>query len=135
MDASKLFDGFDPTQYEREVEERWGKTDEYAESARRTKKYTREDWGRIQREAAQILDELADAMRGGVAASAEEATELAERHRLHIDRWYYPCSRAMHASLADMYESDERFAAHFEKQGEGLTAYLVEAIRTNLDRQ
>ena len=35
------------------------------------------------------------------------------------------------ARLAEMYVTDERFAATFEKYGEGLAAYAVEAIRCN----
>lgn len=40
--------------------------------------------------------------------------ELAEEHRLHIGRWFYDCTREMHARLTQMYVNDERFAAHYE---------------------
>ena len=61
--------------------------------------------------------------------------DIAERHRLSIDRWFYPCSRAMHRGLASMYESDERFRKSIDKHGEGLTPFLAEAIRANAARQ
>jgi hypothetical protein len=57
--------------------------------------------------------------------------DLAERHRLSIDRWFYPCSVVMHLGLADMYESDHRFSENIDKHGPGLTMFLVEAIRAN----
>lgn len=41
-----LFEGFDPSKYEDEVQGRWGNTDAYRESARRTIQYTRDDWQR-----------------------------------------------------------------------------------------
>jgi hypothetical protein len=40
----------------------------------------------------------------------------------------------MHARLGDMYEADSRFAANIDKFGEGLTAFLVAAIRENARR-
>ena len=57
--------------------------------------------------------------------------DIAERHRLSIDRWFYPCSMVMHLGLADMYESDHRFGENIDKHGPGVTMFLVEAIRAN----
>mgnify|MGYP002065286766 CR=1 FL=1 len=62
---------------------------------------------------------------------SEAARVVAERHRLSIDRWFYPCSHAMHASLADMYEADARFAKTIDRYGDGLTPFLAAAIRAN----
>ena len=60
---------------------------------------------------------------------------VAERHRESIERWFYPCSSAMHVALADMYEADERFAANIDKHGEGLTPFLAAAVRANASRR
>ena len=68
------------------------------------------------------------------AAEGEQAIALAERHRLHIDRWFYACDRAMHARLADLYVGDERFAASFDRHGEGVAVYVATAIRANAAR-
>ena len=62
------------------------------------------------------------------------AMDIAERHRLALDKWFYPCSKAMHAGLADMYEADERFRASIDKAGDGLTTFLSAAIRANAVR-
>ena len=131
MDHQKLFDGFDPSAYEEEVEQRWGNTEAYTESKRRTKRYTDEDWREINAESAKIMDALAEKMAAELDPSAPEVVALAEQHRRHIDRWFYPCSPAMHRGLADMYEADERFREHFERHAEGLCRYLVAAIRNN----
>ena len=48
--------------------------------------------------------------------ASPEAMALAERARLHIDRWFYPCSHAMHEGLGRMYVQDPRF----ERQGADL---------------
>ncbi len=60
--------------------------------------------------------------------------DIAERHRLSIDRWFYPCSTAMHLGLATLYETDTRFAENIDKNCEGLTPFLVAAIRANAAR-
>jgi hypothetical protein len=62
------------------------------------------------------------------------AMAVAERHRLSIDRWFYPCSLAMHKGLADLYEADQRFAHNIDKHAPGLTTFLVAAIRANAER-
>lgn len=61
--------------------------------------------------------------------------DIAERHRLSIDRWYYPCSTRQHSGLAFLYESDSRFAESVDKHGAGLTPFFVAAIRENFSRK
>jgi DNA-binding transcriptional MerR regulator len=134
VDLEQIFDGFDPRRYEAEVKERWGSGDAYGESARRTRGYSAEDWRRCKAENDAILRDAAQAMKAGRQAADAEAMDVAERHRLSIDQWFYPCSRPMHTRLADMYEADERFAAAIDAHAEGLTRYLAAAIRANAAR-
>ena len=54
--------------------------------------------------------------------------DVAERHRAHIDRRFYPCSHEMHANLGEMYVADPRFAEHYESRREGLAAYVRDAV-------
>jgi DNA-binding transcriptional MerR regulator len=108
MDAT-MFDGFDPAKYEDETKAKWGDTEAYRESARRTKRYSRDDWHAIRAEQAAIFADLVAAMRAGAAASEPHVMAIAERHRMAMDRWFYPCSAAMHRGLADMYEADRRY--------------------------
>jgi hypothetical protein len=130
-DMQQLFDGFDPSQYEEEARERWGNTDAYRISHERTKRYTEADWRALKDEQAAILTDLARAQAAGKAADDPEVTAIAERHRLSIDRWFYPCNHAMHVGLAGLYEGDPRFAANIDKHGAGLTPFLAAAIRAN----
>jgi MerR family transcriptional regulator, thiopeptide resistance regulator len=137
MGAGKMFDGFedfDHAQYEDEARERWGHTDAWKESKRRTKDYTKADWTRIREEADAVMRGLADLLGRGHPADSSEAMAVAEQHRQHIDRWFYPCSRAMHERIAEMYTADPRFEASFEKRASGLAAYAQAAIRANAAR-
>jgi DNA-binding transcriptional MerR regulator len=133
-EITALFDGFDPSRYEDEVKERWGKTDAYKESARRTRKYTKAEWEQYKAESHAIMSDAASLFRSGAAADGDEAMAVAERHRRSIDRWFYPCAPEMHAGLADMYEADPRFAESIDAYAEGLTPWWSAAIRANARR-
>jgi hypothetical protein len=130
-EITALFDGFAPALYEDEVKERWGKTAAYKESARRTSQYTKADWEQYKAESHAIMTDAAQLFRSGASADCDEAMAVAVRHRLSIDRWFYPCGPEMHAGLADMYEADARFANSIDQYAPGLTAWWSAAIRTN----
>ncbi len=139
MSDSELFDGLDPLEWNErthgeEVRARWGDTDAYRESARRTREYGAEDWARVQAESEQVEARLAALMAAGVPSDDAAAMDAAEAHRLVIDRWFYPCSHEMHAGLGDMYVADERFEAHYDQRAPGLATYLRDAILANANR-
>lgn len=132
MAPRDLFDGFDPSEHEEEAEARWGQTEAYRESQRRTKRYGPDDWKRIKAEMADIEEQFAAAMARGTAAGDAVVRDIAERARQHIDRWYYPCSRHLHAQVAESYVADPRFAKHYEERAAGLSVFVRDAIRANL---
>lgn len=135
VDMKKIFDGFDPVQYADEAEQRWGNTEAYKVSAQRTKSYTEADWRRFKDEQASIYADALAALKAGVHPDAARAMDVAERHRLSIDRWFYPCSVEMHCGLADLWEADQRFADNIDKHGPGLTKFLAAAVRANAARR
>jgi len=137
MDKEEMFEvfgDFDPAEYEEEVQERWGNTDAYKESARRTKKYTKADWQRFKDESLQIGTETAALMDAGVPATDPRAMDLADQARRQIDTWFYPCSHEMHVNLAEMYIADPRFTATYEKVHVGMAQYWHDAILANAAR-
>jgi DNA-binding transcriptional MerR regulator len=134
MNMAELFEGFDAAQYEEEARRQWGHTDAFVESEKRTKQYRPEDWQAIKVSQAAVYDAACAAMKAGKSPSDAAVMDIAERHRLSIDRWFYPCSHAMHRGLASLYESDDRFRQGIDKYGEGLTTFLAEAIRANAAR-
>ena len=121
--------------YEREAEERWGETDAWAQSQRRTSAYTKDDWIRIKAEAADVERRFAEALRSGVPADSPEAMDIAEEHRQQINRNFYDCPPEMHAGLGRMYVEDERFTAHYEEIAPGLAQYVSTAVQANAARQ
>lgn len=116
-----------------EVIREWGRGDAFRSSARRVKDYSAEDWNRINLENERQLNTMIRLLRQGAEPQGAEARAGAEAMRLHIDRWYYPCSSTMHAALADMYESDVRFRSHYDERATGLAAFVASAIRANAE--
>ena len=128
-----MFDAFKEQEpgHAAEAGQRWGNTPEYAESARRTKRYSKADWVRLLNEASEVVQELAMLAATGHAATDPECLRVAEKHRLHIDKYFYPCPHPLHVNLGEMYVADERFAANYEKVRPGLAQFLRDAIVAN----
>jgi MerR family transcriptional regulator, thiopeptide resistance regulator len=127
----EVFGDFNPDDYTEEVEQRWGGTDAYKESARRVARYTKADWQRIKEQSEDWGRRIAAVMESGAAADSPQAKELAEEHRQHISQWYYECSYEIQKGLAEMYLADERFMATYEAIKPGLTRFLHDAILAN----
>jgi DNA-binding transcriptional MerR regulator len=134
-DRFEVFGENDPAQHEAEAEERWGETEAYEQSQRRTASYTKDDWLRIKAEGEDVEQRFAAALRAGIPADSEEAMDLAEAHRQQISRNFYDCPPEMHAGLGRMYVEDERFTAHYEERAAGLAQYVSTAIEANARRQ
>lgn len=130
-DLFEVFGDFDPSAYEIEVHERWGGTDAYAESTRRAAAYTKDDWKTIKAESEAIGAGLGARLAAGATPDDPEARALVERHRLLIDRWFYPCSMEMQVQLGQMYVADPRFAATHERIQPGLARFVRDTIRVN----
>lgn len=132
-DMFEVFGGFDVRAHTREAGERWP-GEAFEESQRRTGRYTKEQWQAVMTEADAIADDFAAALAGGALPADPAATELAERHRLHVDRWFYPCSPEMHAQLGELYVDDERFADYWNRRQPGLDVFVRDAFRANAAR-
>jgi MerR family transcriptional regulator, thiopeptide resistance regulator len=131
----EVFGEHDPAQYDAEVEERWGETEAYAQSKRRTAAYSKEDWLRIKAEGEDVEARFAAALSDGVPADSERAMDIAEEHRQQISRNFYDCPPEMHAGLGRMYVEDARFTAHYEQRAPGLAQYVSTAVQANAARQ
>ncbi|MFD8984038.1 MerR family transcriptional regulator [Streptomyces sp. NPDC059564] len=127
----EVFGDKDPGRYAEEAEQRWGHTDTYAESQRRAASYTKDDWKRMQDEAAAWSARYAALMESGESPEGEAAMDMAEEHRLHITKWFYDCPYEMHTCLGEMYVSDERFKAFYDAMRPGLSEHLRDAITAN----
>ena len=117
-----------------EAEERWGDTDAWRESRRRTAAYTKEDWVTIKAEADANIAGFADAILAGEPPTGTASMDLAEEHRQHLSRWFYNCGYGMHRGLAELYVSDPRYMASYDEIEPGFSQYVHDAIMANADR-
>jgi len=136
MSDDTLFEVFgeDQREYQQEAEGRWGNTDAYRESRRRTADYTREDWEELKAESEALTLRIAEAFRTGAAADSEVAMDAVEAHRRQISERFYDCSHEMHRSLGEMYVADPRFRATYEAIEPGLSEWVRDAITANARR-
>src|SRR3954451_21634123 len=74
----EVFGDQDPAQYDAEVEERWGETDAYKQSKRKTAAYSKDDGMRIKAEQEEIGGRFVQAMQSGAPADSAEAMDVAE---------------------------------------------------------
>ena len=129
-----VFGEQDPARHAQEAEQRWGDTEAYRQSMRRTSRYTKEDWLKIKAEAAELQERTVAAFTSGVAPGSATAMDLAEQHRQQISRWYYDCGYDIHRGLARMYLADPRFRKNYDDAAPGLAQWFHDAIQANADR-
>ena len=125
----ELFDGFNPDDYEAEVQERWGETDAYKQSAERTKRYTKADWAQIKAEMDENTAAFVALMDAGLPSDSPEAMALAEAKREHISKWFYDCPIEFYANMAAIWVNDPRFTKNIDKARAGLAAYEYAAVQ------
>ncbi|NBM19092.1 MerR family transcriptional regulator [Streptomyces sp. GC420] len=130
----EVFGDFDPEEHAQEAGQRWGGTDAYRQSQRRTASYTKEDWLRIKAEQEDWNRRFAAVMDSGAGPESEAAMDLAEEHRRQIGRNFYECGYEIHRGLAEMYVADPRFTATYEEIKPGMAAFLRNAVLANAVR-
>lgn len=133
LNPAEMLGGFDGGRHEAEARSRWGGSDAFEESKRRTRRYTPLDWKRIKAEERALMEALAGKLGGQASPGDEAVRSLVEEHRRHVDRWFYPCSPRMHARLASFYTADPRFTASLDRYREGLAEFFAAAIRANAE--
>jgi DNA-binding transcriptional MerR regulator len=136
--AKDMLDGFDHTQYEQEVTERWGR-DAYTKSDAWWRGLG-EDGQRQWKEEAEALNKAwTDAAEAGLDPASDEAQAVAARHAGWLGS--IPGTpgheqgrpeREYVLGLADMYVADERFGANYGGT-EGAT-FVRDVLRVYVDR-
>lgn len=138
MDNKEMFEGFDVSEiekhkekYAQETKERYGDTDAYAESERRTSKYSKEDWARIMGRQGEIYNKLAALM--DKEPSNSEVQKIIEENRQHITDAFYNCTVEIYRGLGQLYVNDQRFTKNIDKFKDGLAKFLSDAIKIYCD--
>lgn len=128
-EIKELFDGFDHSQYDDEVKERWGGTEAYRQNKERMKGYSPADLERMKQEGAELHAKYVALMNAGIPADSPQAAEVAESHRAYFHRWFYDCNPEMLKGVSEMWVNDPRFTKNIDRVREGLAAYQYAAVQ------
>jgi DNA-binding transcriptional MerR regulator len=124
----ELYKGFPPAEaaaYEQEVIEKYGKG-KLDESKQKINAMTKAKLKAVQEESEAIYTELARSIHkqpGDVAVQ-----ELIKRH-FNMMQNFFTCPIDTYKGIGELYVDDSRYAAFFEKYGEGLNLFVRDAIR------
>lgn len=113
--------------YAEEAKQRWGHTEAYRESQKRTAAYGKQDWKAVQAEMDAMFAGFA-ALVGKDPTGPEVRAQVCAWQAL-ITKRFYACSEEMLAGLGEMYLADERFQATLDAYGPGTAALMSEAMR------
>ncbi len=142
MKNEELFTDFDlaameehQNRYEQETRDRWGDTQAYRESKRRTSAYSKEDWAAVKADSEAAQNELCACFHAGLPVQDARVKSAVGACRGVITKYFYPCTLQIFRGLGAMYVQDERFAKYYEKLAPGLAAYYSRAIAAYCDEQ
>ena len=112
--------------YAEEVMGRWGKTDAFAQSQKKTSGYSKEDWEKVCNQMDNLLKRFSDCI--GEKPDSKEVQKLVADWQQYITDTYYDCTKEILVGLGQMYVADERFTKNMDKFGKGTTKLISDAI-------
>jgi DNA-binding transcriptional MerR regulator len=138
MSKKETFKAFDMTEienhkqkYAEEAKQKYGNTEAYKESMKKTSKFTKEDWARISEDSSRIHNKIIALMDRD--PSDPQVQEAIGEWRQHITDNFYNCTLEIFRGLGDLYISDDRFTSNIDKFKPGLAAFMREAMHIYCD--
>lgn len=135
MTDKDLYGGFTKEEmdvYAEEARQRWGHTEAFKQSQERTKHWTKEDYARLKEDADKWMKHLAAHMHH--APESPIVQQLIDQHYNSLRTFYEP-SPELYRGLAEMYITDERFTAYFERYATGLAQFMHDAMMSYVDKK
>lgn len=112
--------------YAQEVKDRWGNTDAYIESEKKSKNYGKDQWQEINQESEDILKAFAENM--DKDPGCKEVQKLVKQWQDFITARFYNCTNEILQGLGLMYVEDERFKKNIDRNGDGTAEFISKAI-------
>ncbi|AVZ73902.1 MerR family transcriptional regulator [Streptomyces lunaelactis] len=130
--AEEVLDGFDHTQYEREVTERWGR-EAYEKGDRWWRSLSARQKREFQEQQVAIAQDFAQALKDGKAAGSDEVQAITRRQYEWLSITVTP-TRSYFTGLGEMYVADPRFTVNYDRHGEGTAAFVRDAMKVYGER-
>lgn len=138
MANKEMFEPFDmkkieahQKKYAAEAKEKYGHTEAYAESMKKTATYKEEDWRRIHEQQEALYRRLVALMNKGI--ESPDVQKVAGDMRRFITENFYECTPDIFRGLGQLYVSDPRFTKNIDRYRPGLAQFLSDAIRVYSD--
>ena len=132
MTDEDYFEGFDESQYEKEVQERWGNTPQYAESRTKWAGYSKSRRDEIKAEGGRLAARMVG-QDSTVSPDDPDVQAAIGAYHAYINKYFYTCDVEFLRNLADMWVKDPRFAVNYERIREGGAAFVREAVHVFCD--
>jgi len=111
-----------------EAQKKWGHTDAWKQSQERTQNWTKEDYDSVAKQYEEIHKAVAELMQARETPDSPAVQAEIQKHHALVN-CFFDCAPHMYKSLGEMYVSDPKFRANFEKVDPTLAEFFVEAMR------
>ncbi len=130
--AQEVFDGFDHRRYEQEVTERWGAT-AWESGDRWWRSLSDDEKAGFQRQHTDIAADFGAAHAAGLPADSEDVQAVATRLVGWLSTTTTPTRQYLNG-IGEMYVSDPRFRANYDRHGAGTAELVRDALAVYADR-
>lgn len=128
----EAFDGFDHTQYEREVTQRWGR-DAYEKGDRWWRSLSDEEKKAFQRQQVDIAADFARTQRAGMPPESDEVQIIARRQIEWLSITTTPTKDYV-IGVGEMYAADPRFTVNYDQHVPGTAVLVRDAMKVYAER-
>ena len=111
--------------YTEEAQQRW--PDQYKESQERLDKLSKEEQQALFNQGDQNNEEIAELFKAGLSPEHDEVQAVIAKHYKWVSAFWTP-SKAAYIGLGEMYVSDERFTAFYDKIVPGLASFMKHSM-------
>jgi len=133
MSDNELFEGFDESQYEEEVRDRWGDNPKYAESQVKWSSYSAEQKEAIKAEGGRLTVRMVSENPEASPDDPDVQAAIGEYYA-YLNQYFYTCDINFLRGLSDGWVEDSRFASNYERIREGGAAFVREAVHIFCDQ-
>ena len=130
--AQDMFDGFDHTQYEQEVTERWGR-EAYEKSDRWWRSLSEADKKAFMQQQHDIAADFGAAHLAGKTPDSDEVQAITHRQFEWLSHTTDP-RKGYFIGLGELYVADPRFTANYDRHGAGTAAFIRDAMKVYAER-
>ncbi|MGC4864948.1 MerR family transcriptional regulator [Micromonospora sp. DT53] len=132
--AEEVFDGFDHTQYEQEVTQRWGR-EAYQRADQWWRSLSDADKKAFQQRQLDIAADFGRAHDAGIPVESDEVQAITQRLYDWLSLTTEPVTKEYFVNLGEMYVADPRFTANYDVHGDGTAIFIRDAMKVYAERK